>query len=129
MQSKLCNEGLLKRQQFKKENKPVIRSDNGPQFISHAFQNGIKEFEVEHERIPPRTPNRNAHIKSFHRILEDECFKRFQFQSYEEAYKEVTAFIKFYNERRIHSSILDLSPVEFYESYKRDGLQIKEVRV
>jgi len=27
---------------------------------------------MEHERIPCRTPNLNAHIESFHRILENE---------------------------------------------------------
>lgn len=118
---------LFKRQQFDKLEKPVIRSDNGPQFISYAFEQGCQEFEVEHERIPPKTPNMNAHIESFHRILEDECLSRFQFQTYEEAYKEVAWFMQFYNERRMHSSILDLSPKEFYE--KQESLVIKEVRV
>ncbi|MCM2534505.1 integrase core domain-containing protein [Neobacillus pocheonensis] len=83
----------------------MIRSDNGPQFISHAFEQGCLEFQTEHERIPPKTPNMNAHIESFHRILEDDCFSRFQFETYE----EVAWFMKFYNEQRIHSSILDLS--------------------
>ncbi|WP_209123583.1 integrase core domain-containing protein [Alkalihalobacillus sp. BA299] len=56
----------------------------------------------------------NAHIESIHRILEDKCFSRFQFESYEEAYREVSKFMKFYNERPMHSSILDLSPQEYY---------------
>ncbi|MFC7061683.1 integrase core domain-containing protein [Halobacillus seohaensis] len=30
---------------------------------------------MEHERIPPKTPNANAHIESFHRLLEDEVFQ------------------------------------------------------
>lgn len=118
---------LLKRQLFDKMEKPVIRSDNGPQFISHAFEQGCEKFTIEHERIPPKTPNMNAHIESFHRIFEDDCLSRFQFQTYEEAYKEVAWFIKYYNERRMHSSILDLSPKEFYE--KQESLVIKEVRV
>jgi putative transposase len=118
---------LLKRKQFDKKERPVIRSDNGPQFISHAFERGCQEFQTAHERIPPKTPNMNAHIESFHRILEDDCFSRFQFETYEEAYKEVAWFMKFYNERRMHSSILDLSPKEFYE--KQGTLVIKEVRV
>jgi putative transposase len=118
---------LLKRKQFDKKERAVIRSDNGPQFISNAFEQGCEEFKTEHERIPPRTPNMNAHIESFHRILEDDCFSRFQFETYEEAYKEVAWFMKFYNERRMHSSILDLSPKEFYE--KQGSLVIKDVRV
>src|SRR5690606_32804830 len=43
---------LLKRQQFDKLEKPVIRTDNGPQFISHAFQKGFETLKMEHERIP-----------------------------------------------------------------------------
>jgi putative transposase len=120
---------LLNRQQYDSLEKPVIRSDNGPQFISHAFEQGCEGFQVEHERIPPRTPNMNAHIESFHRILEDDCLSRYQFESYEEAYKTVWDFMKYYNERRMHSSILDLSPMEFYEKNRTEPLKIKEIRV
>ena len=36
------------------------------------------ELSIEHERIPCRTPNKNAHIESFHRILEDDCLSRYE---------------------------------------------------
>ncbi|WP_404580134.1 integrase core domain-containing protein [Paenibacillus sp. RC254] len=48
---------------------------------------------MEHERIPPRTPNMNAHIESFHRLLQDECLVRYDFETYSEAYEAVTEFI------------------------------------
>lgn len=120
---------LLKRQQFDQEKKPIIRSDNGPPFISHVFEQGCESFQVEHERIPPKTPNMNAHIESFHRILEEDCLARFQFETYGEAYKEVSAFMRFYNDRRMHSCLLDLSPTEFYEMSKAQPMKIKEIRV
>ncbi|MED3648671.1 IS3 family transposase [Halalkalibacterium halodurans] len=120
---------LLKRQLFNQKEKPVIRSDNGTQFTSNTFQKNCEDFDIEHERIPPKTPNMNAHIEAFHRILEDDCLSRNEFQSYEEAYQEVTDFMKFYNERRIHSSILDLAPKEFYEKQKTESLNSKEIRV
>jgi putative transposase len=120
---------LLKRQQFDQEKRLIIRSDNGPQFISHAFEQGCESFQVEHERIPPKTPNMNAHIESFHRILEEDCLSRFQFETYGEAYQEVSEFMRFYNDRRMHSSILDLAPTEFYEMSKSQSLKIKEIRV
>ncbi|MFU2108891.1 integrase core domain-containing protein [Paenibacillus larvae] len=34
---------------------------------------------MEHERIPPKTPNMNAHIESFHQLLQDECLARYEF--------------------------------------------------
>lgn len=117
---------LLKRQQYDKKEKPVIRTDNGPQFISHTFEEFCEISKMEHERIPPRTPNMNAHIESFHRIFEDDCLSRWQFETYAEAYQEVMNFMVYYNERRMHSSLLDLSPKEFYQ--KQDSLVIKEVR-
>jgi putative transposase len=30
----------------------------------------IIDLAPEHERIPPKTPNKNAHIESFHAVLE-----------------------------------------------------------
>ncbi|MFS0646623.1 transposase [Siminovitchia sp. 179-K 8D1 HS] len=68
---------LLKRQQYEQTEKPVMRTDNGPQFISHTFGQFCEKTGMEHERIPPKTPNMNAHIESFHRILEDDCLSRF----------------------------------------------------
>jgi putative transposase len=64
------------------EQKPVIRSDNGPQFISNLFEETCLEFGIEHERIPFKTPNLNAHIESFNAILEEECLSRREFASY-----------------------------------------------
>lgn len=122
-------QALLRRQQFSAEIKPVIRTDNGPQFVSHTFEEFCEKYQIEHERIPLRTPNMNAHIESFHRIFEDDCLSRWQFETYEKAYEAVTDFMVFYNERRMHSSILDLSPQEFYEQNKQNKLEIEEVRV
>lgn len=120
---------LFKRQQFDKLEKPVIRTDNGPQFISHTFEDFCENYKIEHERIPPKTPNMNAHIESFHRIFEDDCLSRWQFETYAQVYEVVTEFMVYYNERRMHSSILDLSPMEFYKKQMQEKMQIKEVRV
>lgn len=59
----------MKRGLYNKETNLVIRSDNGPQFISNKFQDTCKELKLEHERIPFKTPNKNAHIEAFHRLL------------------------------------------------------------
>lgn len=125
----LVQRALFKRQQFEIEHRPVIRTDNGPQFISNTFEKMCQTCEIEHERIPPKAPNMNAHVESFHRLLEYECLRRCTFQTYAEAYQEVITYIEFYNNRRIHSSILDLSPNEFYQRTQTEPLKIKEVRV
>ena len=53
--------------------------------------------------IPPKTPNLNAHIESFHSILERDCYARNEFASYTEAHKIVTKFLDFYVNRYLHA--------------------------
>ena len=48
----ITQEALMKRRLFDKVNRPVMRSDNGPQFISHRFAEACEQFEMVHERIP-----------------------------------------------------------------------------
>lgn len=109
----LVQRSLWRRKLLTKEQRPVIRTDNGPQFISNAFEETCESNNIEHERIPPKTPNKNAHIESFHAILERERLSKYEFASYQEAYHVVTDFIDFYNKRRMHGSLNDLSPLEF----------------
>lgn len=121
---------MFKRQLFDApaQQKPIIRSDNGPQFISHNFQQSCLINKVEHERIPCRTPNKNAHIESFNSILENECLSRYEFESYAEAYEAVSEFIKSYNNIRIHSSLKYHTPAETYKLLQQKLLSLKEVK-
>jgi putative transposase len=125
----ITQEALMKRRLFDKANPPVMRSDNGPQFISHRFAEACEQFEMVHERIPPKTPNKNAHIESFHAILESECYQRHEFESYQHAYEVVTGFIHNYNHNRIHGSIYDLSPYEYMAAVELGTLKPKEIKV
>lgn len=108
---------------------PVIRSDNGPQFTSHFYEHACRELNVYHELIPCKTPNKNAHIESYHSILEEECLGHYEFYSYLEAYEAVTQFRKFYNQQRIHSGVNYMSPSEFYEAYYRRAVKLMPIAV
>jgi putative transposase len=122
-------QALWKRQLLESETKPVIRSDNGPQFISDAFEGWCVEHGIEHERIPCKTPNKNAHIEAFHRILEDECLSLHEFETFGQAYAEVAEFMRYYNERRIHSAIHYMTPDEFHRAYQSNGARVLPIRV
>lgn len=127
--AQVLQRALWKRNLFKTNYRPVIRSDNGPQFISHAFEEACKKLSVEHERIPPKTPNKNAHVESFHSLLEAECLSRHEFVSYQEAYELVGEYIQFYNERRIHGSLYDFAPCEFRQRLAAGQLKPFVVKV
>jgi putative transposase len=127
--SQILQRALWRRQLFGNQERPVIRTDNGPQFISHIFESSCEAFQVTHERIPPKTPNKNAHIEAFHSILEKECLERHEFESYQQAYETVTNYLLFYNQRRIHGSLYDLSPVEFRQALEQQRVKPFVVKV
>lgn len=118
---------LIKRNLFNSEIKPVIRTDNGSQFISHVFEDSCAEINVYHERIPSRIPNKNAHIESFYRIFRDKCIGVYEFKNYKDAYIEVSRFMKRYNTRRIHSSLRYKIPNEFYA--QNLGMEIESMAI
>lgn len=94
---------------------PAIRTDNGPQFVSQLFGDMCECLDVEHERIPPRTPDLNAYIESFHSILERNLFSKKTFMTLEEAYRELDKYMDFYNNRRMHGSLRKMPPAKFSE--------------
>lgn len=118
---------LLKRGVFNDTHKPVIRTDNGPQFTSKGFYEFCEQASIEHERIPVKTPNKNAYIESFHSILERECFRRNCFENYAEAFVEVDRFIRYYNNRRIHGSLMDWSPSEYLRLFNQGTIKPKKI--
>jgi len=127
--AQIVQRALWKRQLFGRDALPVIRTDNGPQFISHVFEETCLQLQVEHERIPPKTPNKNAHIEAFHAILEKDCLSRHEFESYQDAYQIVSDYILFYNQRRIHGSLYDLSPAQFVQAIQQQNVPPLVIKV
>lgn len=123
----MVQKALLKRSVFTGEQSLVIRTDNGPQFCSNAFHVFSEQMGFEHERIPNRTPNKNAYIESFHSVLERECFLRNSFETYQQAFDTVDRYTRFYNERRFHGSLNDMSPTEFFNKCLNGELQFQKI--
>lgn len=91
---------------------PVIRTDNGPQFLSHAWATRCTDLGLVHERIPNHTPNLNAYIESWHAQLERECLQSHAFATFAEAYQTIGDWITYYNTRRLHGSLDDWAPAQ-----------------
>ncbi|MGM8214779.1 IS3 family transposase [Bacillaceae bacterium W0354] len=120
----MLTKALIKRKvHFKEgefEDKLIIRTDNGPQFVSEWFGDFCCYQKIYHERIPNKTPNMNAYIESFHSQVQRECFDRHSFTFYDEAYYYIDEYIHFYNHTRPHGSLGD-SPPEKYFQLTLDG--------
>jgi len=90
-----------------------LRSDNGPEFVSKAVYQWLKEAGYSTLFIKPGSPWENGHIESFNDKLRGECLNREIFRNGREAQVIVEAFRQEYNNYRPHSALGYLTPTEF----------------
>jgi putative transposase len=106
--------------------KPIIRTDNGPQFVSKAFGDLCQDEKICHERIPPKTPNMNAYIESFHSTLERDLLSKESFQNFADAYQAIHEYMDFYNNRRMHGSLGRQSPAAFMRKVQENKIDLSK---
>ncbi len=91
----------------------TVRCDNGSQFIANEVQFFLSRKGVTQEFTKPNTPQQNAHIESYHSIMERAICQRFSFDSKTEFIDTMDEFRKFYNFDRIHSGVSFTSPYKY----------------
>jgi hypothetical protein len=89
-----------------------IRNDNDPRFSANSIRDFFEENKINQVFTHPYTPQENAHIESFHNILNKHLSKT-NFWSLEELDQDLCLFQEKYNNQRQHSSILYLCPNDF----------------
>lgn len=92
---------------------PVVRSDNGLIYQSRRFRAACRDYRLHQEFITPYTPEQNGIIERFFRSLKEECVWQHVFASFEHARREISAWIRWYNEERPHQALGYHSPREF----------------
>jgi len=94
-----------------------IRSDNGPEFVAKAVKDWITEKGFKTLFIKPGSPWQNCYSESFNARFRDEFLNVESFSSLLEAKVLGEEHRDKYNHRRPHSSLGDLTPVEFAVAY------------
>jgi len=98
----------------KQRGKPItIVSDNGTELTSIAVLRWCQETSVEWHYIAPGKPMQNGFVESFNGSLRDECLNETLFSSLSEARTEITKWKEDYNRERPHSSLGNMTPIEF----------------
>jgi len=93
-----------------------IRSDNSPEFVATAVRDWLVGIGTETLFIGPGAPWENAYVESFNGRLRDELLNGELFTSLAEARYLVERWRVEYNTVRPHSSLNDLTPLEFAAS-------------
>ncbi len=100
----------------------IHHSDQGTQYTSIAFGLRCKEVGVRPSMGSVGDAYDNAMCESFFATLECELLDRQRFRTQAEAKMAVFDFIEgFYNPRRRHSALGQLSPVNFERSHKHEA--------
>jgi putative transposase len=87
--------------------------DNGPEFSGHALDLWACQHGVQLHFIQPGKPVQNAFVESFNGKFRDECLNEHWFLTLPEAQVVIEAWRREYNEERTHSTIGDVTPMEF----------------
>ena len=91
----------------------VLRSDNGPEFVSMAVLGWLQRNNIDTAFIAPGKPWQNGVNESFNGRFRDECLSLEWFRTRTEARVVIEAFRRRYNEERPHSSLNYQTPAAF----------------
>jgi transposase InsO family protein len=100
----------------------IVRNDNGSQFVASQVQEYFIENNIIQEFTKPSTPQQNAHIESYHSIMESAICQRFESKDLDDFSETMDRFRKFYNFDRIHGGLEFTSPADFL---KRHGVHME----
>ena len=100
----------------------IHHSDRGVQYASGEYVSRLEEVGAQISMAAVGNPYENAKAESFFRTLKLEEVYLKDYREFEEAQESIGEFIEeVYNEKRLHSSLGYLPPVEFEASYATES--------
>lgn len=87
-----------------------IRSDNGPEFLSHRIRDWARDQQVFWLFIQPGKPAQNAYIERLNRTFREDILDAYLFSSVAEVQSLAFDWMEMYNSRRPHEALANLTP-------------------
>ena len=103
----------------------TFQTDNGAEFsgIRKYHDRGYRFFltnicKINHIYIPPRYPNANADVESFHRLIEEEFYRREPIKSKKEFLSKIFTYLCYFNCIRQNSYRNFKTPLDYIKEKK-----------
>jgi putative transposase len=93
--------------------RPRIISDNGSQYVSGQFKVFLRNTGCAHSKARVRHPQSNGKIERWHKTIKGECVRRAALGDLDEARGVLAAYVREYNETRLHSALNYLTPADY----------------
>ena len=95
------------------EDRTVLLSDNGPGYLSRQFSDYLRLVGIRHIIASPYHPQTNGKIERYHRTIKGEI-KLVPYGMPSELKEAIRAFIEYYNYRRYHEGLGNVTPYDVY---------------
>ncbi len=100
-------------EQVKVRHKPRLLSDNGPCYISRELREYLADKEMCHTRGKPYHPQTQGKIERYHRTMKN-VVKLRNYYLPEQLEREIGMFVDYYNNKRVHESLDNVTPADVY---------------
>lgn len=94
-------------------NQPRLLSDNGRCYVGQPLKDYLDEQKIKQVHGKPYHPQTQGKIERYHRSLKN-IIELDNYWSKEELEAEIAAFVDFYNNRRYHEALNNLTPADVY---------------
>ena len=88
----------------------VIRSDNGPEYISSKLVLWAEKHGIRLERIQPGNPQQNAYVERYNRTVRYDWLGHYLFESIAEVQEHATRWVWIYNHERPNMALGGITP-------------------
>jgi putative transposase len=95
------------------EDRTVLLSDNGAGYLSRQFGEYLRLVAVRHIVASPYHPQTNGKIERYHRSLKSEI-NQLPYDMPGDLEKAIATFIEYYNYRRYHEGLDNVTPYDVY---------------
>ena len=93
--------------------RPRLLSDNGPCYLAKDLKTYLNQMEIRHTRGAPFHPMTQGKIERFHRSMK--CIVKLDnYYSPGQLENAIAEFIEFYNYKRYHESLKNLTPADVF---------------
>ena len=110
-----------------RQNPPHLLSDNGPCYIASSLKRYLSnEYHIKHIHGKPLHPQTQGKIERYHRSMKN-VIKLNHYFCPSELEKAIEQWVSYYNERRFHESLHNLTPRDVYLGLSEQINKIGEI--
>jgi transposase InsO family protein len=107
------------------ENRTRLLSDNGAGYISRAFQDYLKLVGIRHILSAPFHPQTNGKVERYQQSLK-RVVNQLPYELPSQLEKAIADFVEYYNYRRYHKALGNVTPADVLYGRREQKLQRRE---